>query len=107
MSAYVVRRSHIDALVRTAIDGPAAVEGSPPREGSGRWHRWTVYHDHDHDHGYEVSWQTADNIGRMLWTENVASVAYRYPADEPTNRPGPLDFSDAEVEAYTYGYTPG
>jgi len=43
-----------------------------------------------------------DEIGRMLWRECLTSVAYRYPRDRDGERPGPVDFRDADVTTYTW-----
>src|SRR5215207_2079319 len=96
MSAYVVNRGHIDALVRVALEGPA--DRGPKYPGDG----WTFHYFYTGDERYDVDRVSADDIGRMLWTENVRSVAARYPKDGPNDRPGPVDFTDAEAEAYQY-----
>lgn len=54
----------------------------------------------------ELSTDTPDEIGRVLWRENLASVAYRYPRDGDGERPGPVGFRDADVDTYTYQETP-
>jgi len=41
-------------------------------------------------------------LGRLLWTENLASVAYRYPNDGDGQRPGPNGFRDNDVNTYKY-----
>jgi hypothetical protein len=86
MSAYIVDKVHIDVLVSLAIQGR-----TPSRL------RW--YHD---DTSHEARWDNADDVGRMLWRENLASVAYRYPDDTSGKRPGPCDLADADIEAYTH-----
>jgi hypothetical protein len=43
-----------------------------------------------------------DEVGRILWRENLTSVADRYPDDTDGTRPGPIDFKDRDVEDYTY-----
>lgn len=50
----------------------------------------------------ELVADTPDNIGRMLWRECLASVAYRYPNDKDGDRPGPVDFRDSDVDTYTW-----
>ncbi len=50
----------------------------------------------------ELVAMTPDEIGRMLWRENLISVACRYPDDEDGERPGPVDFRDSDVLTYTY-----
>lgn len=54
----------------------------------------------------ELSTKTPDEIGRMLWRECLASVAYRYPDDGDGERPGPADFCDSDVDTYTWDETP-
>src|SRR6516162_2833567 len=72
MSAWIVSRQHIDVMVDAAIRN-GLIEPSQ-----------------------------ADEVGRMLWKENLVSVAYRYPRDKGGKRPGPTDFRDADVETYTF-----
>jgi hypothetical protein len=43
-----------------------------------------------------------DSVGRVLWRENLRSVAARYPGDGDGERPGPIDFRDSDVDTYTY-----
>lgn len=43
-----------------------------------------------------------DSVGRVLWRENLRSVAARYPGDGDGERPGPIDFRDGDVDTYTY-----
>lgn len=73
MSAWIVSKTHIDALVHAGIDA----EIIRPNE--------------------------ADDFGRMLWRENLASIHYRYPdTAEDGGYPGPIDFTPDQVETYTY-----
>jgi hypothetical protein len=72
MSAWIVSKTHIDALVQAGIE----------RE--------------------MVRTDEADEFGRMLWRECLASVAYRYPGDSDGERPGPIDFRDSDVDTYVY-----
>lgn len=58
MSAFVVSKHHIDVLVSAAID----LEMTATTEG---WEQ-------------RVDFSNADAVGRMLWGENVRSVAFRY-----------------------------
>jgi hypothetical protein len=53
-----------------------------------------------------LSPRTPDEIGRMLWRENLASVAYRYPYDKDGERPGPVGFRDSDVDTYTWAEAP-
>jgi hypothetical protein len=74
MSAWIVSRAHIDALVLAGV-------------------QWGVIADPDPD--------KLAGVGRMLWAQCLASVAYRYPRDGDGDRPGPTDFRDADVTTYT------
>jgi len=75
MSAFVVDKTHIDVLVRAAINRD--------------YHSELRYY---HDHSWrEVNHQTADTVGQMLWDENVRSVSYRYPHDSLESLPGRVD----------------
>lgn len=77
MSAWIVSRDHLDLLLTAAL----AWDITPPGE--------------------------ADRTGRMLWKENLASVAYRYPHDRDGDRPGPIDFRDRQVDTYRFQPYPG
>lgn len=72
MSAWIVSRAHIDVLVQALTADAGLTPGNP------------------------------DEIGRTLWTENLRSVAHLYPRDGDGERPGPIDFKDADAETYTY-----
>lgn len=75
MSAWIVSKEHIDVLVRAR----EAYSDS----------FWTRDFDRD-------------ETGRMLWRENLRSVAARYPNDESGERPGPIAFVDEDVDEYSY-----
>lgn len=77
MSAWIVSRDHLDLLLTAAL----AWDITPPGE--------------------------ADETGRMLWKENLVSVAYRYPYDRDGDRPGPIDFRDRHVGTYRFQPYPG
>lgn len=73
MSAFMVCKTHIDSLVQAGIEAEL------------------IHPD------------KADEFGRMLWAENLASIHYRYPDTlEGGQYPGPLDFRAEHVEQYTY-----
>lgn len=95
MSAFVVSKEHIDALVSTAVFGP---KGS--RRLGGGWHA-----PYDPDTGEMLTEQDADRIGTELWSENVRSVAYRYPQDGNGERPGPCSFRDEHAFGYIFPMT--
>jgi hypothetical protein len=74
MSAFVVSRSHIDALVYTILNGPADREGGPVTGFSdGAKYQYT-----EDLKLHSVRDEDASAVGQMLWDENRKSVAYRY-----------------------------
>ncbi|MEU8664688.1 hypothetical protein [Actinoplanes philippinensis] len=77
MSAWIVDRDHLDLLLTAAV-------------------QWNL-----------ITADQADDTGRMLWKENLASVAYRYPRDRDGGRPGPHGFRDRDVDTYRYRPYPG
>lgn len=55
-----------------------------------------------------VQWELISDLpdakagwGRMLWSENLASISYCYPEATDDNRPGPGDFRAADAAEYT------
>ena len=62
MSAFIVSKAHIDALVQAGLTS-----------GYGSTLRWR----HE-GHERKLSPDTADVVGAMLWAENVRSVEHRY-----------------------------
>lgn len=103
MSAFIVDKAHIDAMIHAA----AAVEHGQHTSGM-RW--WTVddlrtVADYDACRR-ELSYsdqESQDRAGSMLWAENLRSIEYRYP-DTIDNQcyPGPGDFMGwPDVFAYT------
>ncbi len=73
MSAFIVGKVHIDAILRVAI---VHIPGS-------QFH-W-YYHEEHRD------LTDPDAIGGRLVAENAASVHYRYPQDPIDGLPGPTD----------------
>lgn len=73
MSAWVVSRAHIDALVLAGVQWGLVSDPSPER---------------------------LAELGRSLWAENLASVACRYPDDNAGDRPGPAGFRDDDTLTY-------
>ena len=71
MSAFVLGKEHIAAMVRGAWAS---------RDFS--WYDGAAWHTLDY--------QTALGVGRMLLDANVRSVAYRYPDERIEDLPGPL-----------------
>jgi hypothetical protein len=75
VSAYIVNKAHIDAMVTAAVQG--------------RDIDWLTYWHNGQRH--DVRPETASAFGQMLLDANVASVAYRYPNDALTDLPGPVN----------------
>lgn len=95
MSAYIVPKEHIDALVRAGLD--AGRNGSPLR--------W--YHNNE---GHALRYDNATEVGKMLWAENVKSLNKRYPDTQESlsGYPGPSDFTPFSVDLYRFeGYANG
>ncbi|KKN73745.1 hypothetical protein LCGC14_0396930 [marine sediment metagenome] len=82
MSAWIVSKQHIDYLVTEFLRGDHAA----------------IYADDGVEHFHP---EDADDIGRDLWSANLESVAYRYPADESGERPG-IGVTDEEIRDYTH-----
>lgn len=94
MSAFIVGHDHIDAILTVASRG---AYGFHPGDTRGKVSWWR-------NDPEEVSWQELEErairpgatdeelteIGRMLLTENQASVSYRYPEDSPGELPGTI-----------------
>lgn len=102
MSAYVVDKAHIDAMVRLGIEGPAGYHGGP----GGAWSDHYYVNDPTAELGARPVHvrEEPTRIGQMLVSENVESVWYRYPDDRTINDlPGPTDKSDL----MEYRYQPG
>lgn len=112
MSAYVVDKSDIDDMIAAGLtrverhDGPmrwadpmvaqpedAWASGQPWGPGAVGW--WDVA-------GRELTPETADRVGAMLWSENAVSVSFRYGGEDYDTIPGPDGFSALELAGYTY-----
>ena len=103
MSAYIVSREHIDALVTAAQSRAIGCANASPfrwwcSNGAGeRFVKFLQMHDQ----------AGATAAGRMLWLENLKSVAARYPSDGSGQRPGPCDLTDEEMASYEFKQLPG
>ena len=86
MSAYIVNRSHIRALVDF---------GLRPRYRCHGGLSWVFDIDRDGPGSYTrrelplADWERAAEVGQMLWDENIASVSHRYPGNRD-DLPGPV-----------------
>lgn len=83
MSAFMVSKSHIDALVHAAYFGPRDLRGLPQ---SGRWCK--PQFEGCHNWGFE----RMNDVGDMLVMENLSSIHARYPDTlaDPEGTPGPI-----------------
>lgn len=89
MSAFMVDKEHIDAIVTIALFGPRGMEGDWERP------RWEAHdprvteHDaqeyrecvREHDASRYAVTISPDRLGDILWTENERSIEARYPSD--------------------------
>lgn len=108
MSAFVVDKDHVDAMVTLALRGPAGHWGP-----GGAWSRLSWICDPDAHWSQcmrQADYSAADDIGVMLWTENVRSIHARYPDTAEADNgapayPGPADFGIADIAAYRWERT--
>lgn len=102
MSAFMVSKEHIDALV-TAASTPADYHHS---NGGLSW-----YWGEGREHHAMLRYGDCDEqnrVGAMLWAENLKSINARYPDTiDGENIPGPADFSPAEIVIYEFEQLPG
>lgn len=89
MSAFIVSKRHIDVIVSRAQIEVTGPDGSPLS-----WSNGTP------EGGQYPKTITTDELGRMLWGENLKSVIARYPGDRDGHRPGPAGFRDLDVLTY-------
>jgi|GEM_PF-453587 len=123
MSAYIVERAHIDFLIDAAMMAQPRQSGSPVRwyhpaiddeemstilDEQGFEAYCVAAQERTHELRYHDCTEQADRVGRMLWWENLRSVAYRYPDDcdigdeDAAGWPGPAGFTVYECETYTH-----
>tara|TARA_Y100001963_G_scaffold122057_1_gene171106 strand:- start:78 stop:638 length:561 start_codon:yes stop_codon:yes gene_type:complete len=118
MSAYIVNRETIDAIVDSIMDPPQSgcfggfdpylfdpiVKAGPTGfKGDGFARPKKTYRA---DYGSTIdpaaqrAWGTW--LGRVLWSLNLDAVKARYPGDRDGQRPGPNDFRDCDVQKYEW-----
>ena len=81
MSAYIVDREHIEYLITAAMSN--AINGF-----QSEMHWW---HNGESHSLPKRGRDRAQEVGQMLWNENIASVSHRYPRDTVGKWPGPVD----------------
>lgn len=98
MSAYIVDKEHIDALVTLYQSGPTGVPVSPSNAWSLPLYLNEKIEDNraSGDEGVGLN----DVLGRVLWVENYNSIAYHYPDATDDDRPGPVDATFASISGY-------
>src|ERR1035437_9278524 len=91
MSAYIVSKAHIDALITAA----GSVNYAEHNSGLS----WYVHHELSYSDR-----ERASEVGAMLWAENLTSINYRYPdtVEDTSNCPGPVGFGPETVDEYTF-----
>lgn len=77
MSAFIVEKSHINAMVQAGLAAGRKYNSSL------RWYYNGEWKELDHE--------TADEIGQMLLDENIKSVSHRYDDSPITDLPGRID----------------
>jgi len=107
MSAFLVGKAHIDALVEAALRHQRIRLSWFDRDLADAWTEsgcdLARYHALLNAHRHEATFDQADRIGRMLWLENLRSVQARYPSDIDGDLPGQETRALAMAE---YRYTP-
>lgn len=105
MSAFIVDQAHIDALV----DAAAAVEHHYHDSGL-TWYWFDPAEDNEFTR-CEVGYSDRAGqsvVGQMLWSENLASIEYRYPDTIDSGEyPGPMPFSRDTILEYVHTPRPG
>uniref|UniRef100_A0A6M3JER0 Uncharacterized protein n=1 Tax=viral metagenome TaxID=1070528 RepID=A0A6M3JER0_9ZZZZ len=105
MSAFIVSKEHVDALISAALYHAPKYPGDARFPAS--WFSEEPDPDEDRSAWYqacrrELTEETADATGLMLWEECRQSVAHRYPNDGDGMWPGPAGLTMAEVAEYRY-----
>lgn len=100
MSAFIVSKAHIDALVDVALNGPKDSESRwegprweafDPRETTWQDQEWRQVTPGGFDH-HSINGVTPDGLGELLTVENVRSITARYPDTlDGGPMPGPCD----------------
>jgi hypothetical protein len=99
VSADFEPKEHIDALVRTAIEGPEGCGGGPNQWKS--FHYWEPSLNEGQGDNRPVTRENADAVGQMLWMENLRSITHHDAPDRP-----PRTGLEELVRGYHYTPTP-
>lgn len=94
MSAWIVSKEHINVMIAAGL-----------QYGRSGWHgnlSWRSGDEGDNEYR-ELTRESADEVGRMLWRENVRSIEYLYPdTAENGDYPGPISFEREQADEYVY-----
>lgn len=112
MSAYVVDKAHVDFLVRAGLGpwqhsgpmrwlDPSVPDGERDYEPGAMMGGPTAHETYEAKRR-ELTAETADRVGAMLWSENARSVSFRYDGEDYSTLPGPRDFSETALAGYFY-----
>ena len=100
MSAFIVDKLHIDAMVMGAIARPAGIAPRPGDPGALRFDLTEL------GRAPYLDATNADRVGQMLVDANISSILARYPDCEtnPERTPGPVDAY--YMKPYRFEYPP-
>ena len=103
MSAYIVSKQHIDYLVQAAevYSREFGISYHKSEERSKQYRKGAIT-SRAAWNTPEVTLGSNDDLGAMLWLENLQSVSERYPEDGDGERPGPVGLSTVTMLSYTY-----
>jgi hypothetical protein len=95
MSAFIVSKSHIDALISVAAFGPS--DRGPRYPGDG----WIPPQYRTEAGAFDPRVES-DAIGCLLWLENLTSVSYRYGGEQLEMLPGPIGLTADDFAGYRH-----
>ena len=113
MSAFIVSRAHIDAIVSLALVGPT---GRGPKYPGDGWHGPTWFAEQPDRDSWSIAdysnnrrradYTEADELGQMLLGECIRSVSARYRDDSIDELPGVIaetaTWAADGIESYRY-----
>lgn len=88
MSAFMVGKEHIDAMITAGL----------------AFSDYSIRWDHPGYAENELTYETADGVGLMLWATNLESINARYPdtLDDFDNIPGPVGLTPEVIAGYRW-----
>jgi len=100
MSAFIVSKGHIDAIIDVAMHGPKDCGPKYPGDG------WSAPYWHGEEGDTLNPRIDTDQVGTLLWLECQRSVAARYPNDKDGDWPGPIGLRLSDILCYSYDERP-